>query len=93
MPVKQTVYVHGDRQTGRTERMVWICVGAILAGAWPCIAARTAADYEQTWRRLARALHDVGLDDEEAQRLARAAVLRPTGHGGGKSFRLVEIDS
>lgn len=88
------IRVRGARRTGRTERMLWIAAGAILAGGRPSIATRTKPDYDQTRERLMIALRQVGFDPLDSAVHARRAVSWPGGREmRGATFRLLEVDT
>lgn len=91
--LRHSVDVRGPRQSGRTERMIWICAGAILAGGSPLIPAATVSDRDQTWRRLDQALRYLGIEAREAQRLARRTVQPPGARTYGETLRLLEVES
>lgn len=90
----QVISITGRRQTGKTERVVWLAAGAIISGARPLIPAKTVTDGELIRGRLASALRTCGLSDHDAHRRAGevVSVLDVPTRGGSFVIREVDLD-
>lgn len=92
----RVIEIWGDRRSGRTERLIWLAAGVVLAEGSPVILTRTGPDYDQTRRRLADVLMQCGLKQEEAGAAARRATQppeQPVGRGVRATIVAMEVDT
>jgi len=60
-PVPEVTII-GPRQCGKTERMIDMVIGAIIAGGTPTVATRTSSEARDVRDRLARRLYECGIN-------------------------------